>query len=151
MAVASLPENLSRPIVTGPKDRALRAARTCYDHLAGNLGVRIADALVERGFAILQTDGGSLTASGTDFLESLGMDLSPSTVARGRGRRVFCRPCLDWSERRPHLAGTVGAAICTLGFDEGWIRRIAGTRAVAVTRKGEAAFREHFGLTLQSL
>jgi hypothetical protein len=59
--------------------------------------------------------------------------------------RVLCRPCLDWSERRPHLAGMVGATICAHSFDQGWIRRIDGTRAVMITPKGQRVFREEFG------
>jgi hypothetical protein len=65
-----------------------------------------------------------------------------------RGARVLCRPCLDWSERRAHLAGAVGAALCTHSLAKGWIRRIEGTRAVALTRKGEHVFREELQVRL---
>ena len=67
---------------------------------------------------------------------------------RERSARVLCRPCLDWSERRPHLAGAVGAALCARSLAEGWIRRIDGTRAVALTPKGERIFRERLGVRL---
>jgi len=123
-----------RRLVVGPRDEALRRARTCYDHLAGRLGVALADALVAAGHA------------GVDLLASLGIDL-PSPAA-GRRARILCRPCLDWSERRPHLGGAVGAALCSHCLAQGWIRRIEGSRAVAVTRRGEEALRRHFGIVL---
>jgi DNA-binding transcriptional ArsR family regulator len=137
----------ARPIVVGPREAALRAARTCYDHLAGRLGVALADAMVGRGYVELGLDAGLLTEPGTELLHRIGID--PGTLAGppgGRARRVMCRPCLDWSERRPHLAGAVGAALCVHSLSRGWVRRIDGTRAVAVTPKGQRAFREAFGM-----
>lgn len=127
-------------LTTGPRDAALRAARTCYDHLAGRLGVGLADALVTHGHIELASDAGVLTESGVELFGRIGIDLT----ARA-GKRVLCRPCLDWSERRPHLAGVVGAAICAHCFSAGWTRRIEGTRAVAITPKGQRALREGFG------
>jgi hypothetical protein len=136
-------------VVVGPRDAALRAGRTCYDHLAGRLGVALADALVAGGYAELAGDAGLLTDAGTALLERIGIDVARLSPRRGQdGTRVLCRPCLDWSERRPHLAGAVGAALCTHSFASGWIRRIAGTRAVALTPKGERIFREQLGVTL---
>ena len=127
-------------IIAGPRDAALRAARTCYDHLAGELGVALADALVAAGHVELSSDAGVVTEEGRAFLTRLGIDLSSS-----KSKRIFCRPCLDWSERRLHLGGFVGVAICTHCFSAGWIRRIDRTRAVALTPKGQprvaAAFR----------
>src|SRR5713226_4076174 len=78
------------------RDDALRFARTCYDHLAGQVGVAIADALVANGYIVLSEDGGAVTDAGVRFLTGFGAELSP------RGKRIFCRPCLDWSERRYH-------------------------------------------------
>ncbi len=139
VAVAAQP----RKAFTGPRDAAMRAGRTCYDHLAGTLGVSIADALVTRGHIELAADAGIVTESGVALLQRMGIDLE----ARGkRTRRLLCRPCLDWSERRPHIAGAVGSALCTHCFDAGWIRRVEGTRAVKVTPKGERHFREIFGI-----
>ncbi len=120
---------------------ALRAARTCYDHLAGRLGVALADTLTERGHISLTADGGEVTDDGRRFLAEFG-------AVPGPGRRVFCRPCLDWSERRPHLAGRVGAALACRCFELGWIARQRDTRAVAITAAGRAGFRERFGIAL---
>jgi len=120
---------------------ALRTARTCYDHLAGRLGVALADSLSERGHVALGTDGGEVTEQGQRFLDDFGASPVP-------GRRVFCRPCLDWSERRPHLAGRVGAALACRCFDLGWIARQRDTRAVAITLAGRDGFRETFGIVL---
>jgi DNA-binding transcriptional ArsR family regulator len=131
----------SARIVTGPRDAALRQARTCYDHLAGTLAVALTDALIARGHVELSADAGVVTKTGVSFLNRLGIDLSSP-----RGKRVFCRPCLDWSERRQHLGGFVGAAICAHCFAAGWIRRAGDTRVVAVTPKGQRAFRENFGI-----
>ncbi len=119
---------------------ALRQARTCYDHLAGRLGVALCDALVEQGHVVLGDDGGEVTPAGTAFLSDLGMTL--------QGRRCFCRPCLDWSERRTHLGGAVGAAICRYCFDHGWIARMSGSRAVRITPDGAARLPQTFGMTL---
>src|SRR5205814_8374092 len=83
-----------RPVVTGPRDRAMRAARTCYDHLAGQLGVRLADSLSQRGYVELSPEGGAVTEAGTGFFRRFGMDLGEQGQTR-----IYCRPCLDWSER----------------------------------------------------
>jgi len=126
------------------RDDALRFARTCYDHLAGRLGVAIADALVAKGYVVLDEDGGEVTKAGTDFLVTFGADLT----ARSRTSRIFCRPCLDWSERRPHLAGLVGALICHRCLELGWVARERDSRAVRVTTEGRIGFFETFGLDL---
>ena len=146
MQVASESDGMRPAPVTGPKDQALRAARTCYDHLAGRLGVALADSLSAGGHVELTDDAGLVTDAGVELFGRLGIDIDALTAARGQRARVLCRPCLDWSERRPHLAGAIGAALCTRGFEDGWIRRVEGTRAVTVTRKGERVFRDVFGL-----
>ena len=145
MQVAADLEPDRKRLTVGPRDAALRKARTCYDHFAGQLGVALADALVEQGRVELTSDAGLLTEAGVAFLGEIGMDIA-SMVARGtkRSGRVLCRPCLDWSERRSHLAGSLGAALCAHSMEQGWTRRIEGTRAVEVTPKGEHILRGKF-------
>jgi DNA-binding transcriptional ArsR family regulator len=133
------------PLTVGPRDAALRAARTCYDHLAGRLGVALADALVVGNYIELASDGGLVTDAGIEFFGRVGIDFDAIATRNGRrSGRILCRPCLDWSERRPHIAGAIGAALCAHGFGKGWIRRVNGTRAVTITPKGERIFRERF-------
>lgn len=147
MQVASDLQPARRSLTVGPRDAALRAARTCYDHLAGRLGVALADAMVSGGQVELANDAGVVTDAGIALLGRIGIDIDSLLATRGRaGRRILCRPCLDWSERRHHLAGVVGAALCAHCLDKGWVRRIDGTRAVAVTRTGQRIFRDEFGV-----
>lgn len=145
MQVAADLEPDRKRLTVGPRDAALRKARTCYDHFAGQLGVALADALVEQGRVELTSDAGLLTETGVAFLGEIGIDTGPM-LTRGtkRSGRVLCRPCLDWSERRPHLAGSLGAALCAHSMEQGWTRRIAGTRAIDVTPRGEQILREKF-------
>jgi DNA-binding transcriptional ArsR family regulator len=128
-------------------DEAAARARTCYDHFAGGLGVGIADGLVERGHAVLSEDGGAITPSGLALLERFGADLAP----KGTSRRAFCRACLDWSERRWHIGGRVGAAIAERSFELGWAERQRDSRAVTITQEGLRGFESLFGLNLQSV
>jgi DNA-binding transcriptional ArsR family regulator len=125
-------------------DDAMRIARTCYDHFAGKLGVGITDALCAHGHVALADEAGEVTDSGVTFLEKFGVDLD----AARRHRRIFCRPCLDWTERRPHLGGSVGALLAQRCFDLGWIERMREGRALIVTRRGRLGLSETFGLTL---
>lgn len=122
------------------RDEAVAAARTCYDHLAGRLGVAIADALVSDGHVQFSPNGGGLTCAGVDFLSGLGVDL-PQTNMR---RKAFCRPCLDWSERRFHIGGGLGRAIADFTFRNGWLVRHRESRAVIVTEAGAEALSLHF-------
>ena len=144
MQVASGLEAMRPPRVTGPRDGALRAARTCYDHLAGRLGVALADGLVAGGHVELAHDAGLVTDAGIALFGRIGIDVAALSDGRGNRVRVLCRPCLDWSERRPHLGGSVGAALCACSFKKGWIRHIDGTRAVTITPTGHRIFNELF-------
>jgi DNA-binding transcriptional ArsR family regulator len=128
------------------EDDALRFARTCYDHLAGWLGVAIADALVANGYIVLADDGGEVTDVGARFLATFGVELNPATPSR----RIYCRPCLDWSERRYHVAGHVGAEICRCCLDRGWLARGRDTRALRLTPAGWAGLFDTFGVDFKS-
>jgi DNA-binding transcriptional ArsR family regulator len=150
MQVAAELEPDRKRLTVGPRDAALRYARTCYDHFAGQLGVALADALIAHGRVELTSDAGFLTEPGVAFLCGIGIDIEPIlSRATKRSGRVLCRPCLDWSERRPHLAGAVGAAICAHSQDKGWTRQLDGTRAVLITPKGQRIFRETFGAAIE--
>jgi DNA-binding transcriptional ArsR family regulator len=142
MAVAADGPSRRQPLWRGGD--ALRNARTCYDHLAGRLGVALADALVQQDHVALSEDGGMVTPAGEEFLLGFGIDVHE----RSQSCRAFCRPCLDWSERRPHLAGAVGAALAARCFELDWITRTRDTRAVLVTAKGQRGFAEKFGFQL---
>ena len=126
---------------TGPKDPELRKARICYNHLAGDLGVRIYESLLFNGH-LIDGDAGriDLSPSGEAFLASLGID--PSAVSSPRQAR--CRPCLDWSERRYHLAGSAGRALLARFQELGWARRVEGSRLVRFSQAGERALIEAF-------
>lgn len=139
MGFAAAPDYSRR--ATPRIDPALRNARTCYDHLAGRLGVALADALIARQAVVLSTEAGELTPLGRNLLGSLGVSIdSPA-----RKKRVLCRPCLDWSERRPHIGGALGAALYSRILALGWIERGDG-RAVIVTRAGRRGLADTFGL-----
>ena len=126
----------------GPRDPAMRRARTCYDHMAGELGVALLDGLLARG-VIEDRDGAlSLAPNGVRFVEDLGVDV-PALEA---GRRPVCKACLDWSERRSHLGGALGKALLDRILAEGWARRMEGGRALVFTPAGLAAFERTFGL-----
>ena len=125
---------------TGPREPAMRDARVCYDHLAGGHAVEMLDALERRGAVVADGDELTLTGEGAALFEGFGIDLA---VLR-RARRPVCRACLDWSERRFHLGGGLGAAVLTALTDRGWARREDGTRVVRFSNSGMAQFREAF-------
>jgi DNA-binding transcriptional ArsR family regulator len=128
------------------EDDALRFARTCYDHLAGVLGVAIADALTRKRYLTLGDEGGALTPAGVRALTTFGARLAPKTGQR----RIFCRACLDWSERRYHVAGLVGAEICRRSLELGWVRRTRQGRAVTLTPAGRRGLRDAFGVSVSA-
>jgi DNA-binding transcriptional ArsR family regulator len=154
--IADLIENLAehaprRPAVPRSlsaerRRQAMAYARTCYDHLAGALGVAITDAMTGR--RLLTWDHGlALTTDGAAWLAELGIALqTPATT-----RRPPVRSCLDWTQRRPHLAGAAGAALCRHAFDSGWITRIGTGRAVVLTDPGRNALRYHLDLPSEIL
>ncbi|CAL9626430.1 hypothetical protein SUDANB105_05967 [Streptomyces sp. enrichment culture] len=153
--VAQLLEDLAAQVTPGAPDRprslreagagsAMARGRTCYDHLAGRLGIAVTDALGALG--LLRRDTGfALTDAGLAWFADAGIDLDRA------GRRPLARACLDWTERRPHLAGVAGAALCRHALDAGWCVRIGSERAVKVTPTGERALSEALGIPAGSL
>jgi DNA-binding transcriptional ArsR family regulator len=154
-AVATALEALSR--VAPPQDvrslrsadrgAAIREARTCYDHLAGRLGVDLTEALVRDDALVLRHTAYELTPRGAETMAGLGVDVA---VARSRNR-AFARACLDWSERRPHLAGELGAALLAALLDCGWLARRRLGRAVAVTPHGRDGLRGALGVDVEAV
>jgi DNA-binding transcriptional ArsR family regulator len=125
---------------SSPRDPAMRKARVCYDHLAGELGVFIFDSLRERQALTLGADGVELTAAGDIVFKRMGID---AATVRAQ-RRVFCRTCLDWSERRHHLAGALGATLLSRVVALGWAARDKESRVVRFTAEGERALCDVF-------
>jgi hypothetical protein len=128
------------------RDPDLRFCRTCYDHLAGQVGIAVTDSLTRQGH--LEPKGPrdwQLTPSGELFCGKLGVDLG---AARQASTRHFARQCLDWSERRPHISGALGAAIADTFFRRGWAERLRRSRTVRLTDSGRRALGSHFGTTV---
>lgn len=126
----------------GPKEPAMRKARVCYDHLAGDLAVRLFDSFTRQGWFSNDDAGLSLTDAGRTLVSDFGLDLK----AMERRPRPLCRACLDWSVRRSHLAGALGAMLLSRFYELAWAKRIDGTRIVEFSRAGEQAFNAQFRL-----
>lgn len=125
----------------------LRKARTCYDHLAGKLGIAVTDFLLEQKVLRHHGDAFLVTRAGDVWLRDFGVPLEALRAAR----RPLTRPCLDWSERRFHLAGSLGAAVAKRFFDQGWLSRVRASRAVRLTDSGRSALQREWGLRLSDL
>lgn len=138
LVVAGVPRQRFEP-TTPP---GLRAARTCYDHLAGRLAVQLHDRLLSMRHLARDGDGYGLTRGGLAALERVGVDVA---AVQARRRRFACA-CMDWSERQPHLGGALGAALLDLAETRGWVRRQLDSRALRVTPQGERRFAEAFGI-----
>jgi DNA-binding transcriptional ArsR family regulator len=127
-------------LLSSPREPALRKARICYDHLAGELGVMAYEALLRHGAFAMFGDELRLSESGVEWFRRLGID----TDAAARQRRTFCRPCMDWSERRHHLAGSLGAALLSRMQDLKWASRDKNSRVIRFTPRGQRAFLDLF-------
>lgn len=129
-------------IRTGPREPALREARVCYDHLAGDLGVAMLEAMIADGRIAEDGDALALTPAGAAFAEDFGVE----AAALKPGRRPVCKACLDWSVRRRHLAGGLGAGLLERFYALGWARREEGGRVVTFSAVGRAGFGDAFGI-----
>lgn len=125
---------------TGPRNDALRAARICYNHLAGEAGIQLYDSLVRRGYLCLDGMGLNLTSDGHHFMSEFGLSID----GIGFRRAPLCRECLDWSERRSHLAGSLGRRLLDHMTRLGWLRVENGSRIITFSTTGKAAFAKHF-------
>lgn len=144
-ALAALaPHQRIRSLRTSLEVEQLRFARTCYGHLAGWLGVQLTQRLVEMHVLIITEQAYEVTQAGMTFLDQFGMNVAQIQ----QQRRIFTRQCLDWSERRSHLAGGVGAAFAQRLLELEWIQRVPKKRAVLVTECGQEGLLKHFGLTI---
>jgi DNA-binding transcriptional ArsR family regulator len=125
-------------------DLELRAARTCYDHLAGRIAVQITAALLRDGYLIAHPGHFDLTGDGRAFFKQrLGIDVD----ALSKHKRALTRNCLDWSERRPHLGGALGAMLAGVAIEQGWLLRSPKSRALTITHRGENALADIFGIS----
>jgi DNA-binding transcriptional ArsR family regulator len=125
---------------SGPKDAALRKARICYNHLAGNMGIQLFDSLVHRGFLRAEREALVLSEDGCAFVTDFGIDVERLVSSR----IPLCRECLDWSERRSHLAGSLGRALLVRFEEMGWVTLEKAARIVRFSPAGEAAFARSF-------
>jgi len=125
-------------LVSSPREPALRKARVCYDHLAGELGVLAYESLLRNRSLEMSPQGLRLSVSGKRWFQCFGIDADLAL----RQRRTFCRSCMDWSERRYHLAGSLGAALLGRVYDLGWAKREKATRVVRFTADGERSYRD---------
>ena len=130
---------------TGPRDDAMRFARTCYDHLAGRVGVALTQSLLNNGTLTQSDDAFAITPEGETKLEKLGLDLAELH----KGRRAVASRCLDWSERTPHLGGALGAVLLKELEARDWFSRAQGSRAVILTQAGREGLRKQFGISLE--
>jgi DNA-binding transcriptional ArsR family regulator len=147
-ALASLPATVQpkpiRSLRESNQSEAIRFARTCYSHIAGEVGVALTDKLLELGLLTEEEHDFAVTQSSKKWFEEFGIPLTELK----KGRRHFARQCLDWSERRHHLAGTLGTAITNRLFELEWIVRIPGGRAIRITDAGTHGFKQKFGISL---
>ncbi|RVU65941.1 transcriptional regulator [Bacillus thuringiensis] len=126
--------------------KQVRYARTCYDHLAGRLGVEIAEKLLHRKFIILEEGEYIVTEQGKKWFLNFGINIKKANIKR----RVFAKPCLDWSERRYHISGWLGSAIAKLFFEQEWITKTDKNRAVHLTRKGMKLLKDQLGIDMEN-
>jgi DNA-binding transcriptional ArsR family regulator len=127
---------------TGPRNEALRKARICYNHLAGDMGVKLYDSMIASGQLIEHDDDVELTEDGKLFVAKFGINLN----VLSKGRRPLCKSCLDWSSRRTHLAGSLGTAFLEKFYELGWAKRLEGSRVIEFSANGEKRLLQAFAI-----
>ncbi|WP_078394904.1 ArsR/SmtB family transcription factor [Shouchella patagoniensis] len=128
------------------KLKRLKNGRTCYDHLAGELGVKITEALLHKQLIIEKDKTYDVTPLGAEWFSLVGINTEQAQTTR----RIFAKPCLDWSERHYHISGWLGAQIATLLFSKGWLTKAENSRAVSITEEGASALQELLGIKLKT-
>ncbi len=144
MQIAGEPP-VRRTVVTGPRDESMRMARMCYDHIAGRLGLAIAERLLADQVIEFDGDRGQVMGRAGEVLQRWGLLLKPDQLRPSHGL-PYCRPCMDWSERKMHVAGRLGAMICAHCLEQGWLERKTGSRTLSISAAGAITFRELLGL-----
>ncbi len=146
LAIVAKPKPV-RSLRQSDETKALHFARTCYDHLAGEVGVAVTSKMLNHGWLVPDGRDFAITENGVSAFQSIGVDIEGLRMSR----RTFARQCLDWSERRYHVAGVLGAAITTRFFNLGWIQRKPGIRAVVVTESGAKGLLKNFDIRIGEL
>jgi DNA-binding transcriptional ArsR family regulator len=143
-AIANMVPKIDLSANENVEEKPVKYCRTCYDHLAGKVGVQVADSLLKQKLIIKQDDNFYITPDGEKWFSSFGIDIN----LLKHQKRAFAKPCLDWSERRHHLAGSLGAALLSQMIAKDWIRKTKDSRAVVVTGLGKQALFENFKMDL---
>ncbi|MEO6625423.1 MAG: winged helix-turn-helix domain-containing protein [Burkholderiaceae bacterium] len=144
MQVAAQSTAAQTRVRVGPRDESMRRARRCYDHLGGRLAVAITQRLALDGGLVFDEEHGALAAAGRGALAELGLEVDPAATAAA----TYCRPCLDWSERRFHMAGRLARHICSHCLERGWLLRRPESRALDISPTGQVALQRWMGLAL---
>ncbi|APH19726.1 winged helix-turn-helix transcriptional regulator [Clostridium botulinum] len=136
----------SRSLNQSIENQMLYFGRVCYDHLAGKIGVQITDWLLEKNYIVKSEAGWSLSIEGENFFESNGVNIE----LLKKEKRCYCRMCLDWSERKHHVAGSVGKALMDIFFNNQWIERTGDSRAIKLTTKGKEQLSKKWDIDFES-
>ncbi|MEO8237572.1 MAG: winged helix-turn-helix domain-containing protein [Flavobacterium sp.] len=147
-AVEAMANLVTKPEVSS-KDKSgnyppIKFCRTCYDHLAGKIGVALTDSLLEQKIIIEKNKVFEISSEGEKWFSNFGINIQEAQ----KQKRIFLKPCLDWSERRNHIAGSIGALLLNKMIKEDWLRKTANSRAITVTGKGEKELLRHFKIVV---
>jgi len=143
-AVEAMANLIPKPEISAKKKTEnyppIKYCRTCYDHLAGKIGVALADSLLEQKIIIEKNNTFEITSEGEKWFSDFGVNIGDAK----KQKRIFLKPCLDWSERRYHIAGSVGTLLLNKMLEQDWIRRTANSRVIIITGKGEKEMLKSF-------
>lgn len=147
-AVEAMASLIPKPEIRSKKEtenyHPIKYCRTCYDHLAGKIGVALTDSLLEQKIILNKNDTFQISAEGKKWFSDFGINIEEAQ----KQKRIFLKPCLDWSERRNHLSGSIGALLLNKMITEDWLRKTKNSRAVIITGKGEKELLKHFKIVV---